>query len=217
MFNYLFNKPKIKLPNRTLDEIKLACNILFIDDRKFPVVDILKDAGWKNTIAVKDLDSLDQKEIREAHIVFSDIQGVGKKLKFAEEGLGLVKAIKDKYSSKKLIVYSAEEDGKIGAFHPSINLADNRLSKSADPYEFQVLVERYAKESFSFDECIKRIRKHIQKETGASVEVDDIVKSLIKIQRSQDFSDRNVAKAFSLQNAAAISNIIQLFITGTTQ
>jgi len=216
MFNWL-RKNRVRLPNRTLDEIKLVCNILFIDDRKFPVVDILKNAGWSNTRSIKDLESLDQKEIREAHIIFSDIHGVGKKLKFSEEGLGLVVAIKEKYPTKKLIVYSAEEHRKVEAFHPAIDLVDNRLSKNADPYQFQVLVEKYAKESFSFNECIERIRKQIQRETGYSLEFDEVVKNVTKIQKSKNFSDSNVAKIFSLQNAAAIANIVQLFITGASK
>ncbi|MEQ6122150.1 hypothetical protein [Reichenbachiella sp. MALMAid0571] len=216
MLNW-FKKKRVQLPNRTLDEIKIVCNILFIDDRKFPVVDILNDAGWTNTRSVKDLDSLDQKEIREAHIIFSDIQGVGKKLKFSEEGLGLAEAIKQKYPTKKLIVYSAEEQGKIETFHPAFELADNRLNKNSDPYQFQILVEKYAKESFSFNECIERIQKQIQRETGYSVEFDEVVKSLVKIQGSKNFSNTNVARIFNLQNAAAIANIVQLFITGTTK
>lgn len=101
MFNWK-KKNRVQLPNRTLEEVKTVCNILFIDDRKFPVIDILKNAGWSNTRGIKDLESLDQKEIKEAHIVFSDIQGVGKKLQFAEEGLGLVQAIKEKYPTKKI-------------------------------------------------------------------------------------------------------------------
>tara|TARA_R110001606_G_scaffold171843_2_gene317762 strand:- start:279 stop:929 length:651 start_codon:yes stop_codon:yes gene_type:complete len=213
MFNW-FKKDRIRLPDRTLDEIKSVCNILFIDDRKFPVADILKNAGWLNTTTVKDIDSLDQKSIRDAHIIFSDIQGVGKKLKFNEEGLGLAHAIKEKYPTKKLIVYSAEEQGKIEAFHPAIDLADNRLSKNADPYQFQVLVEKYAKESFSFNECIERIRKQIQRETGYALEFDDVVKSLKRVQQTKDYSNANVAKIFSLQNAAGIADIVQLFITG---
>jgi len=213
MLNWFRNK-RVQLPNRTLDEIKAVCNILFIDDRKYPVVDILKSAGWVNTRSVKDLESLDQKEIIEAHIIFSDIQGVGRKLKFAEEGLGLAEAIKDKYPTKKLVLYSAEEQGKLEAFHPAFGKADNRLSKNSDPYQFQVLVEKYAKEAFSFNECVERIQRHIQRETGVSIEFNDVVKSLTKIQGSNNFSDKNISKIFSLQNGAAIANIVQLFITG---
>lgn len=114
-------------------------------------------------------------------------------------------------------MYSAEEQGKIETFHPSIDLVDNRLSKNSDPYQFQVLVERYAKESFSFNECIERIRKQIQRETGISLEFDEVVKALTKIQKSKNYTDTAIAKVFNLQNAAAIANIVQLFITGVAK
>lgn len=209
------NKERVVLPNRTLDEIKSVCNILFIDDRKFPVVEILNNAGWVNTRAIKDVDSLDQKELKEAHIIFSDIQGVGKKLKFSEEGLGLVEAIRNKYPTKKIIVYSAEENGKIEAFHPSINIVDNRLSKNSDPYQFQVLVEKYSKEAFSFNECVERIKKQIQRETGHSIETNEVIDNLLKIQKSNNFTNSNISRIFNLQNVESVSNIIQLFLTGS--
>ena len=216
MFNIFRRKERVRLPDRTLEEIKNICNVLFIDDRKFPVVEILKDAGWQNTRSIKDVESIDQKEIKEAHIIFSDIQGVGKKLQFAEEGLGLSMAIKEKYPTKKLIVYSAEEKGKIEAFHPGIDIADNRLKKNADPYQFQVLVENYAKEAFSFNECIERIRKQIQRDTGYSLEFDDVVAGLLKIQKAKSYSDSDIKRVFNLQNTASIANIVQLFLTAST-
>lgn len=43
-------KKKRDLPERSLDDIKSICNILFIDDKKFAVVDILQAAGWKNSV-----------------------------------------------------------------------------------------------------------------------------------------------------------------------
>ncbi|MCG7868525.1 MAG: hypothetical protein JAY74_19425, partial [Candidatus Thiodiazotropha taylori] len=75
---------KKQLPNRTKSEIKQICNILFVDDRKFSVVDILKKAGWINTKRIGDIESLDDKEIERAHILFVDILGVGKQLQFSD-------------------------------------------------------------------------------------------------------------------------------------
>lgn len=75
-----------KLQERSIDEIKSICKILFIDDKAFPLIDILKTAGWACTKRIKDAESLDQTEIKEAHILIVDIQGVGKKLKFKDEG-----------------------------------------------------------------------------------------------------------------------------------
>lgn len=208
----IFRTKKLKLPDRQLSEIKQLAKILFIDDRSFPVVDILKDAGWINTSRIRDAESLDQTEICEAHILFVDIQGIGKKLKFKDEGLGLVIALKEKYPNKKVIVYSAEDQGQVGAFHHGIDVADNRLSKLADPYQFQVLVEKYANEAFSLTECIDRIKENIIREFGTSVNTDEITSKLNKIYAGKDYSLKKISRVFNLSNASSIASIIQLFL-----
>lgn len=88
-----------------------------------------------------------------------DIQGVGKKLHFQDEGLGLTIALKEKYPNKKIIVYSSEDQGRVQAFHKGIDIADARLSKSADPYQFQSIVERFSKDILSLDSCVERTKK----------------------------------------------------------
>jgi hypothetical protein len=201
------------LKERDLNEIKNVCKILFIDDKVFPVVDILKNSGWHNTQRIKDVDSTDQIEIQEAHILFIDIQGVGKKLKFKDEGLGLIIALKEKYPTKRIIVYSAEDQGRIQAFHPGIDKADKRLSKNTDPYQFQSIVEIYAREAFSLFECIERIKKQIQIEMGYSVETERILKKLNEIYNQGDYSLPYISKVFNLRNAASVANIVQLFFT----
>ncbi len=203
----------LPLKEKNLDEIMSICKILFIDDKAFPLIDILKTTGWSNTKRIKDAESLEQIDIREAHILIVDIQGIGKKLKFKDEGLGLIIALKNKYPNKKIIVYSAEDQGKIQAFHPGIDVADKRLSKNSDPYQFQVVIEAYAKEAFSLSECVKRIQSQILKEFGNSIENEKILHNLNKIYLNKDYSIQNISKIFNLQNASNISSIIQLFLT----
>lgn len=120
-------------------------NILFVDDdSRFKVVKILQKAGWANTKSIKDIESLDDTQVRETHIFFVDIQGVGISLGFKDEGLGLALALKDKYPDKKVIIYSSETKGE--RFHSALRKADDFLAKNAEPYEFQTIVENYAKE-----------------------------------------------------------------------
>ncbi len=197
-------KRKVKLKERNLDEIKSICKILFIDDKTFPLVDILKNEGWRNTTRIKDVDALEQTNIKEAHILIVDIQGVGKKLRFKDEGLGLIIALKEKYPNKKVIVYSAEDQGRIQAFHPGIDKADKRLSKNVDPYQFQVAIESFAMELFSLTECVKRIQTQILKEFGYSIESEKVIDNLNKIYLKQDTSSKNISEVFNLENAAAI-------------
>ncbi|MDO8446850.1 MAG: response regulator [Deltaproteobacteria bacterium] len=131
-----------------IDSLKPKSHILFIDDDvNFKVVSILKKSGWINTKRVKDIKALDCPEVRDAQILFIDIQGVGKILEFPDEGLGLASALKDRYPEKKVIIYSAETKGD--RFHQALKKADTFLPKNASPYEFTQIVEEFSKELFT--------------------------------------------------------------------
>lgn len=103
LFNIFKNKSKVKkIPSRTLDELKNITKILFVDDKAFKVIDNIKEKnGWKNVSRIVDVESLSQTEIQESHIIFVDIQGVGKKMNFKDGGLGLIVALKKEYPDKK--------------------------------------------------------------------------------------------------------------------
>lgn len=214
MINFFFRTRSKPIPRRSLDEIKNICKIVFIDDRAFPIIDILKKSNWRNVIRLNDITSLSQTEIVEGHILFVDIQGVGKKLKLKDEGLGLIIALKRKYPNKRVIAYSAEDEGQVQAFHEGINVADSRLSKSAATYQFEFLVEKYAKEAFSMNECIERIKALLIKELGISPNTDEIIARLNKINGKRDFTTATISKYFNIQNAANLAGIIQLFLKG---
>ena len=123
-----------------LIELKKKTKILFIDDdNKFKVVNILKSSGLINTKIIKDINNLDSDEVRTTDIFFVDIQGVGKKLDFQDEGLGLANALKNKYPNKKVVIYSAENRGE--RFHEALKKADDSLPKNAEPFQFQQTIE----------------------------------------------------------------------------
>ena len=119
---------------------KAEVTILFVDDDvKFKVVNILKTNGWTNTKIISDVTSLEQPEVAAAEVLFIDIQGVGNRLMFRDQGLGLVVALHRKYPEKKLVIYSAEI---ADPFHAAFKVADEQLSKDADPYEFMETIDR---------------------------------------------------------------------------
>lgn len=120
--------------------------ILFIDDEKFNMVNILKKAGWKNTSSKKDIIDMDDIDVYKSDIIFVDINGVGKKL-FESQGIGLASALKDKYPNKKIIIYSAETTGD--RFDKALRKVDDCLAKNAEPYEFISLVETFASEIYN--------------------------------------------------------------------
>ncbi|CAK1770201.1 putative two-component system response regulatory protein [Vibrio crassostreae] len=125
------------------DYYKNNTKILIVDDEtKFKLPKIFKAAGWVHSKLIKDIDNLDHIDVKEADILFIDVQGVGVSLGFKDEGLGLVEAIKEKYASKKVIIYSVVSQGD--RFHNAFNVCDGQLSKDADPYQFQRILEKFA-------------------------------------------------------------------------
>jgi hypothetical protein len=125
----------------SIEATKTSKRILFVDDDvKFKIVKILKNAGWVNTTIVKDIRSLDSSDVINADLFFIDVNGVGKLLDFKDEGLGLAKALKEKYPNKGVVIYSSDKTGD--RFHESLRKADDFLSKDAEPYQFQKIVEK---------------------------------------------------------------------------
>lgn len=115
-------------------------SILFIDDQRFDYVKILKNAGYENTRRINDARSIDCPEIHNADIVFVDINGVGTQLFPSEQGLGLAKAIKRKYTNSKcVILYSASQQ----PLNQEFFTLDGVLNKNAEPYEFINLIENW--------------------------------------------------------------------------
>lgn len=127
------------------ERLKKLTHILFIDDdTKFKIVQIIIKTGWKNTESIVDLEHYDDDLLRKSHIIFVDVQGVGKVLDCKDEGLSLALNIKNKYPQKKVVIYSAVQAHKV--FHEAIQKVDFLLSKDAEPIEFTSLIERFSKE-----------------------------------------------------------------------
>ena len=127
---------------RNLDKDNIF--ILFIDDEKFGVVNILRNGGWKNTKLIKDIKDLDDADLRSAHIVFVDINGVGIALQFKNQGIGLASAIKSKYPHKKVVIYSGESNGD--RFDRDLRKVDDVIKKNAEPIEFMNIIDGFLKE-----------------------------------------------------------------------
>lgn len=132
----------------TKEELELRkklTNILFVDDEtKFKIIKILNVAGWINTKIVKDIENPDSEIVTKSHILFIDINGVGIKMHFKDEGLGLANYLKKKYPEKKVILYSTEPNGD--RFHEAFRKVDDFLNKNADPIEFQEIIEQFSAE-----------------------------------------------------------------------
>lgn len=127
-----------------LEKRKDLAKILFVDDdTKFKIIKILNKIGWKTRI-IKDVENMDADPVLSSHILFVDIHGVGIKLGFKDEGLGLAHSLKKKYPEKKVVIYSTESTGD--RFHEALRSVDSFLSKNAEPFEFQELIEQLSED-----------------------------------------------------------------------
>ena len=209
----LLTPNRYPLPDRSLDDLKRLARILFVDDREFDVPEILVNSGWRNTKKIDDVESLDSTEILDAHIIFVDISGVGLRLRFADQGLGLISAVKRKHPSKKVVVYSAQRHGD--RFHRGLSDADERLPKNADPFQFESLVEKLTKQVFTLSGCIQSIRKHLSPELDSHLSDEEIRRTIERVRSKPDFSPSIVSRAFNIQNAGSIASLISLFLNGS--
>ena len=121
--------------------LKNQVHILFIDDETFSMVKIIKKAGWDNTSMKKDINNMDDPTLRAAHIVFVDINGVGKALQFHKQGIGLAAAIKDRFPEKKVVIYSGQSNGD--RFDKDLHKVDGHIAKNAEPFEFETLINNF--------------------------------------------------------------------------
>ena len=126
----------------TIEGQKAQTYILFIDNEGFPIVNIIKNTGWKNCSLIKKISDLNIDKVQRSHIIFVDIRGVGEELFGKDAGLGVAKALEEKYPEKIIILYSAENNWNI--FHEAINMVDDKIEKNAKPIEFISLIETYA-------------------------------------------------------------------------
>lgn len=211
----LFGKKGLekRLRTKNIEVLKKKCRLVFIDDIEFPVIDILKMSGWSNVIHLSDISSLDQCEVREANIIFLDIQGVGKNL-CEKEGLGLISPLREKYPDKMIVVYSAEEGGNISAFNEDINKAHKRISRNVEPIEFQIKIERYVKEYYSFDWAVEQIGNVLSEDVFFDYSKDELKMGLYEILKKKKYSERYVKEIFKVENLeilASVSKIISVF------
>jgi len=155
------SRHKRKFRKKTFSELKDIARILIIDDKASGLVKPLKNEGWRAS-QIKDVANLNITELRDAHILCIDILGVGKKMSFPNEGLGLVRAIREEYPSKRILLYSSVSSHDI--FDDAIDLVDMRLPKEGQPYPFIVAVHELAELAFDWDSCVADIYQRFREE-----------------------------------------------------
>ena len=209
------NKEEKPLPTYTTDQLKQMARILFVDDQRVIKADQLRqEEHWVNVRKIDDVTAISQPEVRDAHIIFVDIHGVGRIMGFPDEGLGLIEALKREYPEKKIVLYSAEDQTHVDAFHKAITLVDARLRKGDDLYQFNSVTEELARQAFSFDNCVLHICEVLRKELHVEKSREEVEAIVKRIYNGDLYHSRSkIERAFNLQNIEAVVHIIQLMFS----
>lgn len=118
---------------------KANTTILFVDNKHFPIVDLLRSSGYQyNTRRVKDIEGPNDPNLQGVDIFFVDIQGVGKKMRLDRQGFWLVEFLKQLLPKSKVVIYSEENIPS----DPAYRLADEVMQKESDGYEFSRVIDR---------------------------------------------------------------------------
>ena len=199
------HKKKVTAP-RSISEIKQSARVLFIDDRKPNLVQDLANEGWRVRY-LSDLDKFDNTELLDSHILCLDIVGVGKKLRYSD-GMGLVEGLKDRYPSKRVLLYSSVRRHDI--FDDAIDLVDARVYKDGQPYQFIRTVEQLALQAFDWEHCVETIYQRYKGHMGKEMSIQEFEKQFRKcIQRNGELDTQRVSK-FALVGLDVASKMTQL-------
>lgn len=125
-----------------IEEVKKITRILFVDDEDFSArLSVIRDSGW-NVSQINDITNFNCEEVKNADIIFMDYVGVGKILCPSEQGIGLLKSIKNRYPHKFLIFYSGYAGFIPG--HEFHTIADAWIDKHADTFVYIDQIEAAA-------------------------------------------------------------------------
>lgn len=129
-----------------LEEIKKRAQILLVDNEPLEsLMSNIRQAGW-NVKQLREIENLDSEVLKNADIIFVDYKDVGAILTPTEEGIGLLKVLKRKYTDKHIIFFSGYAGFIPG--HEFHDIADGWIQKNADPYIYIERIEEAAREIY---------------------------------------------------------------------
>lgn len=182
----IFSRHKRKFKKKSLPVLKDISRVLIIDDKQSDLIKPLEREGWKVS-QVRDIDCITNTALRDSHILCIDILGVGKKMSFPNEGLGLVTAIRAEYPGKRILLYSSVPSHDI--FDKAIDLVDKRLLKDGQPYPFVSAIQDLAGLAFDWDSCVSDVYQRFRDEIPDGMNEVEFNKKLRKCLRADGSID----------------------------
>lgn len=210
MLDFIFGR---RVPEPvSVEKLKKITRVLIIDDEEPKELrELIRKEGWKNYY-LNDLDSLSNKKLEESHVICIDIMGVGKKLQ-VEDGMGLVKHIKERYPEKKIILYSSVSKQDI--FSDALDYVDKRLRKESSLVPFSTAIEEMAANTFSWEETIKYTYSKVKDLLGEGMEYADFKMAAEKSLTKKGWNESKFMKKADVgfDVASKIASLVSLAIS----
>lgn len=193
------------LKETTTVELRKLAEILIIDDNEFVFINALKKHEF-NIEAKIDIQSI--KDVEAYDIILCDIRGVGKFLCSDFEGAYLIKQIKEKYPTKIVIAYTANDYD--ATYNKFLSYADAVVSKGMSLEDWSSLLDDKLKESADPVMQWKRIRDALLQAGVDIVRTAEIESKYVKA--IQDNSFESLEKMYHKMNNNE-SKIIQALLS----
>lgn len=141
--------------SQSYNELKFKVKILIIDDQKFSFLDEMRNVGF-NIQSITDLDDINLATAYD--IIISDVRGVGIKLKYDYEGVGLIKALKKHFPYKEYGVYTGNNiDLEMTEFLEHVEM----ISKSFGKDDWEELLTKLVKKVINPKEIWRKMRSYM--------------------------------------------------------
>ena len=219
MFNLFGKFSNKKWPSISADEIRKRSRILVIDDEDFLYFDLFERNGY-NIRKWNDIEDLEKLVNAEYDVILLDIQGIGKDFS-PEQGLGVLKYIKEKDPTQIVVAYSAAD--YFLKYQDFFHIADDTLDKTSDFFVFKTKVDNLLKRRHSMSFYIEKVASKfdeimLDKEKLAKVTQDAILSG--KPGKLASFLDKNDIKnkdlvGWSLQIVNIATSLLRALLTSS--
>lgn len=141
------------------DFLRKRLRVLFVDDQPIPQIENLRMEGF-NVFHLYDVENIPSVIAQEFHVVFCDIQGVGRRFSVDEEGASLIKELRNGLPYAEIVAYSAHAY-QPGSSHDQVirKVAHSVIKKDANLSEYKTEILRGGREVFSLDRLVEAAAK----------------------------------------------------------
>jgi CheY-like chemotaxis protein len=204
MFNW-FRSEREDWPEMKFEEIKKRARLLVIDDNEFPYKDLFGRDGY-TLEKWEDVTDLPKLESGYFDVILLDLQGVGKAQSPSEQGLGVLRHLRQTSPAQVIIAFSSA-DWPL-KYQDFFKLADAVLSKTSDYVDFKRKVDELLNQRFSLGFYVRRVQAIVGTSGEDAAKLEKLSREAIvtrKPQKLRDYLQDKVTK----ENLTLVVSVIQ--------